>query len=149
MAWILPLMCAFQACQLGSYAVSDAAMLERVPAEVRGRVVGLFLTIAGTFGAWAPFAMGYWIDLLKDRAAHPQAYIPLFATLGVMIAASSLAVPFIARLGAVQGPRIEPISEVMPGTMEVMGCIVIAKPPFLDPMGAVQIHLDREMRPVH
>lgn len=118
---ILPLMCAFQACQLGSYAVSDAAMLERVAADVRGRVVGLFLTVAGTFGATAPFAMGYWIDLLKDRASAPLAYVPLFVTLGAMIAASSLAVYFIARLGPVQGPAIEPLSEVMPRTVEVVG----------------------------
>ena len=120
-ALILPLMCAFQTCHLGSYAVSDAAMLERVPANVRGRVVGLFLTIAGTFGATAPFVMGYWTDMLKDRAWDQHAYRPLFGTLGVMIALSSMAVPFIARLGKVQGPRIEPLSEVMPQTMEVMG----------------------------
>ena len=37
----------FQTLQLGSYAVSDSAMLERVNPAVRGRVVGLFLTIAG------------------------------------------------------------------------------------------------------
>jgi MFS family permease len=118
---MLPLMCAYQACQLGSYAVSDAGMLERVPAQVRGRVVGLFLTIAGTFSACSPFAMGYWVDLLKDRATMQQAYIPLFATLGVMMAVSSFAVIFIARLGPVQGPRIEPISEIMPQTVEVLG----------------------------
>ena len=82
---------------------------------------GLFLTIAGTFAAMSPFAIGYWIDLLKDRASQPHAYIPLFLTLGVMLAGSSVAVRFIAKLGPVQGPRIEPLSEVMPGTMEVMG----------------------------
>jgi MFS family permease len=120
-AWILPLMCGYQSCQLGSYAVSDAAMLERVPGDVRGRVVGLFLTIAGTFSAMSPFALGYWIDLLKGRAAEQHAYVPLFATLGVMVAASSLATPLIAKLGPVQGPRIEPLSEVMPGTVGVTG----------------------------
>jgi MFS family permease len=118
---LLPLMCAFQACQLGSYAVSDAAMLERVPPEVRGRVVGLFLTIAGTFSAMSPFAMGYWVDLLKDRASQPYAYVPLFVTLGIMIVGSSFAVRFIAKLGPVQGPRIEPISETMPRTLELLG----------------------------
>jgi MFS family permease len=119
--WLLPLMCAFQACQLGSYAVSDAATLERVPPEVRGRVVGLFLTIAGTFSAMAPFVMGYWVDLLKGNASHPQAYIPLFLTVAAMVALSATAVPFIAKLGAVQGPKIEPITEVMPRTAEIVG----------------------------
>src|SRR5690606_28973561 len=41
-AWVLPVLVLFQMCQLGSYAVSDAAMMERVHPEVRGRVVGLF-----------------------------------------------------------------------------------------------------------
>ena len=49
---IFAILCLFQALQLGSYAMSDAGMLlERVPGNVRGRVVGLFLTIAGTFQA--------------------------------------------------------------------------------------------------
>jgi FSR family fosmidomycin resistance protein-like MFS transporter len=120
-AWVLPLMCAFQCCQLGSYAVSDAAMLERVPGALRGRVVGLFLTVAGTFSAMSPFVMGRWIDLLKGRATDPHAYVPLFATVGVMLGLSSFAVPFISRLGNVQGPRIEPMREIMPRTVEVMG----------------------------
>jgi len=92
--WIFPIMCAFQACQLGNYAVSDAAMLERVSPDVRGRVVGVFLTIAGTFGALSPWAMGWWVDLLKDRATQPAAYIPIFATLGAMLACASFAAPF-------------------------------------------------------
>ncbi len=119
--WILPLMIAYQSCQLGSYAVSDAAMLERVPGEVRGRVVGLFLSIAGTFSAMAPFTMGYWIDLLKGHATEQHAYGPLFGTLAVMIALSAFSTPLIARLGPVQGTRIEPISEVMPATVGVAG----------------------------
>ena len=49
LGYALLVLCAFQTCQMGSYAVSDAAMLERVSAGVRGRVVGLFLVIAGTF----------------------------------------------------------------------------------------------------
>jgi MFS family permease len=120
-AFILPLMCGFQSCQLGSYAVSDAAMLERVPGEMRGRVVGLFLTVAGTFGATSPYVMGYWIDLLKGRAIEQHAYVPLFATLGAMMGMSLLATPLIAKLGPVQGPPIEPLSEVMPGTVGVVG----------------------------
>jgi MFS family permease len=118
---IFPLMCAFQAFQLGSYAISDAAMLERVAPAVRGRVVGLFLTIAGTFSAMSPFAMGYWVDLLGLRASMPSAYIPLFVTLGVMLVLAAFSAPLIDKLGIVQGPRIEPISETMPRTVEVLG----------------------------
>ena len=65
--------------------------------------------------------MAFWIDHLKNRATKEHAYAPLFATLAVMMAVSSIAVIFINKLGPLQGPRIEPISEVMPRTMEVMG----------------------------
>jgi MFS family permease len=90
--------CVFQTFQLGSYAMSDAAILERVPPAVRGRVVGVFLTIAGTFGACAPFVMGWWTDLLGNRAAQPHAYVPIFLALGSMMALASLATKLIARL---------------------------------------------------
>src|SRR5687768_1465916 len=61
---VLPVMCVFQTFQLGSYAVSDAATLERVPADVRGRVVGLLLLFAGTFASTGPYVMGAWSDAL-------------------------------------------------------------------------------------
>ena len=88
--WVLM---AFMAFQLGSYAVSDAAMLERVPGEVRGRVVGLFLTIAGTFSSIAPFVMGFWTDHLHERAKDPSAYYLLFGTLGAMMLIATLSTP--------------------------------------------------------
>jgi MFS family permease len=119
--FVLPVLCAFQTLQLGSYAVSDAAILERVHASHRGRVVGLFLTIAGTFSALAPWAMGFWTDLLHDRAMQPSAYAPIFAVLGVMMLISSLAAPIIGKLGTVTGPAIEPLSESRPRTMEPVG----------------------------
>src|SRR5207244_10240667 len=91
--WVLM---AFMAFQLGSYAVSDAAILERVSPQVRGRVVGLFLSIAGTFSSTAPFAMGWWTDRLHERAHQPAAYIPLFATLAVMMVIAAGCAPLIA-----------------------------------------------------
>jgi hypothetical protein len=115
---VLAVMMTFMTFQLGSYAVSDAAVLERVPADLRGRVVGLFLTIAGTFSSTAPFVMGWWTDHLKDRAADPRAYLPIFATLGAMMLVACGAMPLIARLGHVEGPAIEPLSETTPRTVE-------------------------------
>ena len=104
--------------QLGSYAVSDAAILERVPPQVRGRVVGLFLSIAGTFSSIAPFVMGWWTDRLHDRATQPMAYIPLFATLAAMMVIAAACAPLIAHLGQPTGPAIEPITETTPATVE-------------------------------
>jgi len=97
-AWVLAVLCVFQTFQLGSYAMSDAAMLERVSPEVRGRVVGLFLTLAGTFSATAPFVMGWWVDLLNGRSHDPAAYRIIFATMGAMMIFSAFATPLIGRL---------------------------------------------------
>ncbi|HVT90065.1 MAG TPA: MFS transporter [Tepidisphaeraceae bacterium] len=97
-AWVLPVMCLFQAFQFGSYAISDAALLERVSPKVRGRVVGLFLTLAGTFASISPWVMGGWTDWLGLRAAEPHAYFPIFATLTGMMWLASISPPLIAKL---------------------------------------------------
>jgi MFS family permease len=115
---VLPLLMGFMTFQLGSYAISDAAMLERVAPEIRGRVVGLFLTIAGTFSSMSPFVMGWWTDRLKDRASVPIAYLPIFGTLAAMMVVACGAIPLIAQLGHVEGPAIDPLSETTPVTAE-------------------------------
>ncbi len=116
----LLVLAAFQTCQMASYAISDSGMLERVAPSVRGRVVGLFLSVAGTFASLSPWAMGAWTDLLKERALEPLAYVPLFVTLGVMMIVAASSAPLIARLGR-GTPGISAMSEVMPGTMEMLG----------------------------
>ena len=116
---VLPVLMAFMVFQLGSYALSDAAMLERVAPQVRGRVVGLFLTIAGTYSSTAPFVMGLYTDRLGERASQPLAYVPLFATLGVLMLAATGCAPIIARLGDVDASAaIEPVTQTTPATVE-------------------------------
>jgi MFS family permease len=113
----LVILCAFQTMQLASYAVSDSATLERVRPSVRGRVVGLFLLIAGTFGATGPWAMGAWTDRLA--AAHVQSsYFLPFALLGFCMVIAAVAPKLIARLGQPlsQFP-ISPLQEISPETM--------------------------------
>ncbi|HEX4054457.1 MAG TPA: MFS transporter [Tepidisphaeraceae bacterium] len=113
----LVILCAFQTMQLASYAVSDAATLERVSSHVRGRVVGLFLLIAGTFGATGPWAMGSWTDRLA--AAHVQAsYAIPFALLGACMLIASMAPRLIGRLGPVLSESpMRPAQEISPETM--------------------------------
>jgi hypothetical protein len=115
---VLPVMCVFQAFQLGSYAVSDAATLERVPADVRGRVVGLFLLFAGTFASTGPWIMGAWSDALGDRAHDALAYLPHFATLGAMMVIAAFSTPLVAKLGVADEQAISALSEIAPATME-------------------------------
>lgn len=117
-AYVLPVMCLFQVFQLGSYAVSDAAILERVPAAVRGRVVGLFLTLAGTFASLSPWIIGAWVDALGGRAEHASAFWPLFVTNGALLIVAAFSTPLIARLGEPDESAISPVSEIQPQTME-------------------------------
>ena len=118
MRFVIPVLMLYMAMQLGSYALSDAAMYERVPPEVRGRIAGMFLTIAGTFSATAPFLMGWWTDALHGRAMVPAAYLPIFLTLGVMMVLAATAMPLLARLGDVCDPPVRPLAEIMPATIE-------------------------------
>lgn len=111
-------LCAAQTLQMGSYAISDSAILERIPAALRGRVYGLFLCVAGTIANTAPWLMGWWTDRFGAAAAYQRTYLPPFVTLGIMVALASLATPLIARLGAVRSPAIDPLSEIAPPTME-------------------------------
>lgn len=111
----LVILCAFQTMQLSSYAVSDAATLERIAPEFRGRVVGLFLQIAGTFGALGPWVMGAWTDRLG--AAHVQSsYFAPFALVGGCMIIAAAAPPLIARLGPALA-SIRPAAEISPETM--------------------------------
>lgn len=98
-AAVVVVLCLFQTCQLGSYSVSDAATLERVAPEVRGRVVGLFLSIAGTIGATGPWIMGAWVDSMGAGAATPTNYLPLFGFLSVCLCWAMMSVLIIRRIG--------------------------------------------------
>lgn len=114
----LGVLCAFQAFHLGSYAISDAAILERVPAALRGRVVGLFLSLAGTAASTSPWIMGFWTDRFGARGANPGAYYAPFGLLGLLMLIATVSVPLIAKLGEpVEGP-IDPLTEIAPATME-------------------------------
>jgi MFS family permease len=116
--WVLPVMCIFQCFQMGSYSISDAAVLERVSPAVRGRVVGLFLMIAGTLASLSPWVMGFWSDMLKERASEPHAYLPIFGTLGAMLFVATSATPLIARMGEAAAPSAVPPIKESAGTLE-------------------------------
>jgi MFS family permease len=99
-AWVLPVLSVFQMCQLGSYAVSDAAMMERVHPDVRGRVVGMFLMLAGTAASLSPLLMGAWVDAMGPRSSDPSAFALPYGVLGLMMVISALSTPIIARMKA-------------------------------------------------
>jgi len=115
---ILPVLMTFMTFQLGSYAISDAAMLERIAPDMRGRVVGIFLMIAGTLSSTAPLIMGWWTDRMGAGAFDAASYIAPFATLAALMLSAVASTPLIARLGPVAGPPIDPITQTTPQTVE-------------------------------
>jgi MFS family permease len=110
--WLLLHLAIFQAIHLSTYSIGEAALVERVDGERRGRVIGLCLTIVGTASAMAPWAMGFWTDLLGPRALEPAGYYLPFAVLGVMMMLSSFSVRLIARIG--QPPQPRPATDLLP-----------------------------------
>jgi MFS family permease len=118
--WVLPALCIFQWGHLGSYAMSDAAMLERVSPSHRGRVAGLFLNIAGTAASLSPWIMGAWTDAFGPRAAIQSTYYAPFITLGAMMIFAIVSVPLIAKLGKSHPGAVHPLEEIAPATMEAV-----------------------------
>ncbi len=119
---VLPVLCVFMGFQLGSYAISDAAMAERVPARSRGRVTGLFLLWAGSFSSCGPWIIGHLTDRLGPSATDPHAYTTLFFVMGVCMWIGACSSPLIAKLGRVGvSPPIDPFTETSPATMSAVG----------------------------
>jgi MFS family permease len=117
--WVFVPLGAFQTLQLGSYGISDAAMLERVSPAVRGRVVGVFLSIAGTWAALSPWCMGFWTDQLGARANTQLGYVGPFGALAAMMCFAALAPLVIRRLGEPTSEKpITIAEEIVPETME-------------------------------
>jgi len=83
--------------------------------RISGRVVGLFLQVAGTFGALGPWVMGAWADHLKDSHI-PSNYFGPFAAIAISMLIASATPPLITRLGTVLS-AIKPLQEISPETM--------------------------------
>jgi hypothetical protein len=120
-AWVLAMLATFQIFHLGSYAIGEAAMLERVHPDVRGRVIGMFLTSAGTFASTSPWVMGFWTDRLGPRALRPEGYYIPFAMLGAMMVFAGFSVKMIARLGPTPAAMGDEAMQAMAPTMEAIG----------------------------
>ncbi|MHB9005730.1 MAG: MFS transporter [Limisphaerales bacterium] len=83
---------------LASYPITEAALVLAVPDEVRGRIFGLFLTVAGFIGNLGHWRAGVWVNDLGATAANAPAYFPLYAWLGMLVVLAPLAMPCLNRL---------------------------------------------------
>ncbi len=106
-AGILPILALYQIFLLGSFAVGEVAVVELVDRAIRGRAVGLLLTVSGTLGSIAPYIVGAWVDTLGQAAMKPSGYYMPFAVLAGLMAFSSLATRLMPRLRR-PTPTLEP-----------------------------------------
>lgn len=78
---------------LASYPVTEAMLMESVPDAVRGRVFGLFITLAGFLGNLSHWMVGAVVQKLGPRAEEIPAYYSLYSWLAVMVLLSLLGLP--------------------------------------------------------
>ena len=78
---------------MASYPMVEAALMESVPDEVRGRVFGLFITVGGLIGNASHWAVGAWVKSLGDRAANPESYFLGYGVLAAMLIVALVGLP--------------------------------------------------------
>ena len=114
-SWVLVTLSLYQIFALGSVALTDASVVERVPAEVRGRAVGVQLSVLGAIGSTSTWLMGAIVDRMGTSLSEPRAYLLPFAVLGGMFVLATIAVPLMGRIGRTPKSATEEVS----GTCEV------------------------------
>jgi len=90
---------------LASFPITESALVVCVPDELRGRIFGLFLSIAGLIGNLGHWQAGVWVNHLGPDAHTASAYRPLFAGLALLVALAPLAMPALRRLQQQHQPR--------------------------------------------
>ena len=80
---------------MASYPIVEAALMESVPAAVRGRVFGLFITVGGLVGNMAHWMAGRWVERLGEAANSPQGFYGIYAMLALLMVCSLAGLPFL------------------------------------------------------
>lgn len=98
--WMIPSFLVYGFFFMGSYPMTEAAVVRAVPDAFRGRAVGVFITVGGIVGNLSHWWVGHWIEGLGDYAVQATLYRPLFLILAAMILASLGALPWLLKLGS-------------------------------------------------
>ncbi|MBI2926514.1 MAG: MFS transporter [Verrucomicrobia bacterium] len=91
---------------LAGFPMVEAALMESVPDAARGRVFGLFITIAGLLGNLSHGAMGAWVKRLGTDPASVASYYSLFAVLALFVLASLVGLPCLHAIRKREGLEI-------------------------------------------
>ncbi len=113
--WLVPAFMAYGFFFMGSFPMTEMAVVTSVPDELRGRVMGVFITVGGLIGNLGHWWAGYEVASLGPAADSASGYIGFFDINAIMIVGALAALPWLirlgrlarARVGAVVSPRID------------------------------------------
>ena len=84
--WTIPVFIVHGFFFMACYPLIESLMMETVSPKVRGRVVGIYLTISGGVGTLAHWLCGYWVDRMDDLAFESTTYYSYYMMLaGLML----------------------------------------------------------------
>jgi MFS family permease len=75
---------------MATFPVVEAALMESVPDEVRGRVFGFFITIGGLIGNLSHWLVGKWVHGLGPAANSTSAFFRAYGVLACMVLLATL-----------------------------------------------------------
>lgn len=96
--WMVPVLLLYGFLFVASFPMVQAALMDSVADEVRGRVFGLFLTVGGLAGNLAHWAVGHWVEHLGEHAQAVGSYQPLYAWLSGLVLLSLAGLPFLSAI---------------------------------------------------
>lgn len=112
--WLIPGLLVYGFFFMACYPMVEAALMEAVPAPVRGRIFGAFILISGLLGNISHWLIGRWVQSLGRAAEVMGAYRPGFWMLGALVWFSLLGLVGLRMLRV----RLRPATETAtsPGT---------------------------------
>jgi MFS family permease len=87
--WVIPAFAVYGFFFMAGYPMVEAALMESVHGEVRGRVIGLYITISGLLGNLSHWRVGDWVKELGPVANQVSSYYPLYDLLALMVLLST------------------------------------------------------------
>jgi MFS family permease len=96
---------------MASYPMVEAALMEAVPDEVRGRVFGLFITVGGLIGNASHWIVGAWVKHLGVSANLPEGYFGAYTVLAGFLIVSLIGWPCLRAIRKREPLSARPVSD--------------------------------------
>ena len=92
---LLPALLVYGFFFMASYPVVEAALMDAVPAGVRGRLTGLFITVGGLLGNTAHWLAGRWVEWLGEASYQPRGFYGTYLMLAMLMLGSLASLPLL------------------------------------------------------